>query len=220
MNNDEFYENETAPEGAEPEGETSAFGDVSVDTDGIARIRTNTTWDTMMYEFASVLVTSIITIAIIFTFFFRLVGVNGNSMLNTLTSGDWLIVKSMYFEPEYKDIIIITQPNYFDETLVKRVIAVGGQKVDIDFDAGVVFVDDVPLAEGYTATLTTLKDSELLDFPLTVPEGYVFAMGDNRNHSTDSRSKKVGLINEDYILGKAVGRLFPIGKWGIYENSK
>ncbi|MDR1631000.1 MAG: signal peptidase I [Oscillospiraceae bacterium] len=219
MSKDEFFENESGLDGAAQE-EEHAGEDAPQDTPQAEEPgKESRSFAGELYEVASVIVTSVVTIAIIFTFLFRLVGVSGSSMLNTLTSGDWLIVKSLNFEPEYKDIVIITHSKYDDKTLVKRVIAVGGQKVDIDFDAGVVFVDDVPLAEGYTSTLTNLKDS-VLDFPLTVPEGYVFVMGDNRNNSLDSRSKKVGLIEKDHILGKAVGRIFPIGGWDIYENSK
>lgn len=167
------------------------------------------------YEMASVILTSITTIAIVFTFAFRLVGVSGTSMNATLDNGDWILVGTYYSEPEYKDIIVITQPNYSNNPLVKRIIAVGGQKVDIDFNEGIVYVDDVPLEEDYTNTLTTDRVMSQMDFPVYVPKGYVFAMGDNRNNSMDSRSKLVGFIDEQYILGRAIGRLIPVGSWAI-----
>lgn len=176
-------------------------------------------WSVMefVYEIASVVINSLVLIAIIFTFLFRLVGVRGDSMNHTLQSGDWLVVQPAYSEPEYKDIVIISQADYAKETLVKRVIAVGGQEVDINFEEGLVYVDGVALEEDYTATLTDTQWGNYIDFPAVVPEGHFFAMGDNRNNSSDSRSKDIGMIENEYVLGKAVGRLFPFGSWSIYE---
>jgi len=172
----------------------------------------------MMYEFTSIMVTALVAIAFIFTFLFRLVGVTGYSMQDTLFEGDWLIVKTYYNEPQYKDIVIITQPNYFQEALVKRVIAVGGQTVDIDFENGIVYVDGVPLEEDYIKELTKKKTYDTVEFPVYVEPGYVFVMGDNRNNSADSRSEKVGLIKNEYLLGKAAGRVSPFKSgWKIYN---
>ena len=99
-----------------------------------------------------------------------------------------------------------------DELLVKRVIAVGGQTVDIDFDAGVVYVDGQALDEPYTFEPTYLSYAEYgkaLDYPVTVPEGELFVMGDNRNGSTDSRFGSLGMVDTDYVLGRAVCVVFP-----------
>ena len=113
----------------------------------------------------------------------------------------------------YGDIVIITQPNALHKTLIKRVIAVGGQTVDIDEEAGIVYVDGEPLREEYTLEPTYIKGD--MEFPIHVPEGYVFVMGDNRNDSTDSRMKVVGLIDERYIMGKVLVRLSPFGQWKV-----
>ena len=93
------------------------------------------------------------------------------------------------------------------EPIVKRVIATEGQTVDIDFLAGVVYVDGVALEEDYTYTPTNL--SEGTAFPLTVEEGHVFLMGDNRNRSQDSRSTEIGQVDCREIMGKAIFLVFP-----------
>ena len=114
------------------------------------------------------------------------------------------------------DIVVTCQPNdsaSIEDTLVKRIIATEGQVVDIDFNEGVVYVDGVALDEPYTNTPT--NEREGFTGPVTVPEGYVFVMGDNRNGSTDSRDSRIGLIDERQILGKVVLRVFPIQDFGF-----
>ena len=169
-----------------------------------------------LFEIVSIIVSALIVIAIIFTFILRPVGVSGHSMDPTLSDGDWLLVRTIYTEPKYGDIVVVTQPTEFNEPLIKRVIAVGGQKVDIDYEQGYVFVDDVALDESYTNSLTTQQLPDEITFPCYVPYGYVFVMGDNRNNSTDSRSASVGFIKEEYLLGKAVCRIIPFGSFSIY----
>ena len=100
-----------------------------------------------------------------------------------------------------------------NETIIKRVVATGGQTVDIDYSSGTVYVDGAALEEAYIAERTYLDEG--MTFPLTLGEGELFLMGDNRNHSTDSRSPMLGVVDERYVVGEAVFVLFP-GKTASY----
>lgn len=178
-----------------------------------------------VFEFASILLSAILAVSFIFIFGLRLTTVDGRSMEPTLQDGDKLITVSKVAEYDFGDIVIVVQPNEppYDEPLIKRVIATEGQWVDIRYDEGLVYVGNtldtmVPLDEPYTAELTNHKPFEdLNEYPIQVPEGEYFCMGDNRNKSTDSRSYKVGFVQEGYILGKALCRLIPFGDFNIYE---
>lgn len=161
----------------------------------------------LLYNVVSIFGTAIIMIAVIFTFGVRIVGVDGRSMNPTLNHGDWLLVRAVNTEINQGDIVISTQPNAFNEPIVKRVIAKGGQTVDIDFVKGIVYVDGEALDEPYIAEPT--KTTEGVSFPIVVPEGKLFLMGDNRNDSTDSRSNLIGCVDEHYILGVAKCRVSP-----------
>lgn len=167
-----------------------------------------------IFEIFSVITSSVIAIALIFTFAFRLVGVDGSSMLPTLTDGDWLITATAVTDYEYKDIVIVVQPGSLNEPLVKRVIATEGQWVDVNYETGEVLVGDtvdtmVALIENYILEPATVHHyDDVNEYPVQVPENCLFVMGDNRNNSTDSRSYLVGFIDESYVLGKAVFRLF------------
>ena len=173
-----------------------------------------------VYDFVSVLVSAVVAIAIIFMFVFRVVGVVGTSMVPTLQDGDWLFITAGDSKPQYGQVIIITQPNWFDEPIVKRIIATENQTVDINFEKGEVYVDGVQLNEPYINNLT-LNQEDGVTFPLTGPEGHVFVMGDNRQGSTDSRSEKIGFIDENYILGVVKVRPFNVsnntGKFSMYS---
>ena len=158
---------------------------------------------------------AILAVFIIFTFVFRAVGVDGSSMVPTLHDGDWMAVRSIVTEVKRGDIVIITQPWDRNVPIVKRVIAVSGDVVNIDFNLHEVYVNGEKLNEPYINEPTALSYD--MQFPLTVEEGKVFVMGDNRNDSLDSRSSRIGLIDERYIFGKAEVRLHPIKDWNIYK---
>ena len=168
-------------------------------------------------EFLSIISTSIVAIMIIFTFVFRIVGVSGPSMMNTLNNGDWLVVSAFITEPERGDIVIITQPNSFNEPIVKRVIAVGGDTIDIDFKTATVYINGKEINEPYLGS-STITDDGAWQYPLTLEEGQDFVMGDNRQHSSDSRSPYIGLIDENYILGQVLFRFSPISEFKFFGD--
>ena len=163
-----------------------------------------------IYDWIQALVGSVLAVVLLFTFVIRLVGVDGHSMLDTLQDNDRLLVVNslLYHNYQYGDIVILRKDGAFDnEPIVKRVIAVGGQTVDIDFDEGIVYVDGAALEEPYIRETT--YTAEGTEFPLTVPEGSVFVMGDNRNGSSDSRDYRLGTVDTRYVIGKAVLLAFP-----------
>ena len=142
--------------------------------------------------------------------FFRIVVVSGSSMYRTLVDGDYLLLVSnvLYRQPEQGDIVVASKKSFDGgKPIVKRVIATEGQTVDIDFDAGIVYVDGKALEESYTYTPTNLEEG--ISFPVTVEQGHVFVLGDNRNHSRDSRSAEIGQLDQREILGKAVFLFMP-----------
>ena len=167
-------------------------------------------WQQTVLLYLHDLVYMMAVIVIVFLLVFRMVIVSGSSMYSTLWDGDWLIVLSnvFYQEPEYGDIIVACKDSFNDgEAIIKRVIATEGQTVDIDFEAGVVYVDGVALEEDYTFTSTNVREGT--QFPLVVEKGCVFAMGDNRNESLDGRDPRIGQIDKREILGKALFLLYP-----------
>lgn len=174
-----------------------------------------------LFDIAEAVCISVFVMILIFAYLLRPVTVDGSSMNPTLYDADKLIMWSLGYTPQIGDIVIIDDDkagHFTDATqqsveitdgmgirLVKRVIAVGGQTIDINFDTGEVTRDGVVLDEPYIAELTK-RDDYAFTYPITIPEGYVFVMGDNRMHSSDSRNPLVALVPEEQVIGHAVVR--------------
>ncbi len=179
--------------------------------------------------FESVVI-SIFVVLLIFTYIARPVTVEGRSMYPTLDNEDKLIMRTILYTPKFGDVVVVNNEKSYtfdnngdieegdglDKRLIKRVIATGGQTIDIDFESGAVTVDGKVLEEDYIADLTNY-DAKAFDYPVTVPEGYIFVMGDNRNNSTDSRDNHVGFVKEEDVLGEAVVRFYPFSKFKLVD---
>ena len=168
-----------------------------------------------VYDWAQCIVSALVVCILIFTFAVRLIGVQGISMQNTLHNGDRLLISNLFYTPKQGDIVVLQTDSFSEEAIIKRIIATEGQVVDIDFEAGVVYVDGEALSEPYTAEPTHTQ----LDFsgPVEVPEGCVFVMGDNRNRSNDSRDARIGMIDTREILGRVLVRILPLSQIGTVD---
>ncbi len=180
-------------------------------------------------EILETMAISIFVVFLVFTYLVRPVTVDGRSMYPTLGDRDKLVMFRLCYHPQVGDIVVIdnTQGHVLDadgnvvestyslvEPIIKRVIAEGGQTVEVDAGTGTVYVDGVALNEPYLNELT-LTDDGAFNYPITIPEGYLFVMGDNRNHSTDSRSSAVGLVPREAVLGLAYFRYEPTSNIGF-----
>lgn len=166
------------------------------------------------------LVIAVVIIGVVFTFFFRIITVTGNSMAPNYSDGDRVLVTGAALGVEQGDVVVVV--NVLEEPIIKRVIATEGQVVDFDPDTRAVLVDGQPVDEtqfGLENDITDLPYSsfEVLEFPQTVPEGCVFVLGDNRSVSEDSRYQRVGMIDTRNILGKALVRIFPLDRIGLAQ---
>ena len=184
-------------------------------------------------DFAEILIVTLFCVSLIFTYLLSIVTVDGDSMEETLFSDERVLVSQISRHPEAGDIVVAyaAYVNVFNDNgimfrhtglqkkIIKRVIAVGGQTIDIDFKRGEVFVDGEKLKEDYVTLGLTHNDDGAFSgkYPLTIPEGYYFVMGDNRSVSRDSRSSYLGLVSQDEIMGKVLFRISPVNKIGSVD---
>ena len=173
-----------------------------------------------LFEWVEMVVLSACLILLIFTFIARPARVDGNSMQETLHNGEMLLISDIGYAPKRGDILVFQKINStHPDPIVKRVIATEGETVDIDFDTWTVTITDAAgnaqiLDESYRKLATDARVTGDLEYPVKVGEGQLFVMGDNRNHSLDSRSSLIGLVDENEVLGKVLFRFFPFNKIG------
>jgi len=154
----------------------------------------------------------------VLTFVGKMIGVQQDSMTPTLLDGDRMIVRSVLYTPRRGDMIIFSKQNFEDgAALVKRVVALSGDVVDINTDTGVVYVNGLPQHEPFTNTPT--NDPGDIRYPFTVPEGHVFVLGDNRNGSRDSRHSEIGSVDEREILGQVMAVILPLSRAELFWGS-
>ncbi len=190
----------------------------------------------LVYDIVEIMIIAVVTVLLAFNFVFRLCEVDGSSMYDTLEDGQQVATMGLFYKPAQGDIVVfhLTDSNNdsLNKPLVKRVIATENQTIIIDFKAGTVTVDGKQLEENYISLLKNVngvyeeigKYTEKAQynmngdvFTLTVPEGKVFVMGDNRNDSLDSRFEVVGCVDIRRILGKVVLRVTPFNQFGFVE---
>jgi signal peptidase I len=164
-----------------------------------------------IFEIFEAIIAAFFVITLVFTFIFRVFSVDGPSMKPTLQDGDKVVVSTMGYKAQKGDVVVLSSTEGLKKPIIKRVVAVAGDTVDINFTTGVVTVNGIE--EHYTDELTTQQFD--VAFPLTVPEGTVFVLGDNRGVSLDSRSTQVGCVDERLIVGKVLFRFFPLGNWTV-----
>lgn len=182
---------------------------------------------TFLFDALEMFAWSLAVLLLLFTFVLRLCRVEGASMENTLWDGETLLLYSLAYEPEQDDIVVFhltdETPN-LEKMLVKRVIATGGETVVIDFKNNTITVDGV-LYEDEHAVLKNNVDAIVNQYlyfrpdwqydnktdtmTVTVPEGHLFVLGDNRNFSRDSRDSSIMFVDERAVLGKVIVRLSP-----------
>ena len=168
-----------------------------------------------VYQNVRTLATVLAVLLLIFTFVARIIVVSGPSMENTLFNGDAMVVWSLGYEPKQGDVVVLTQPTYQEDSIVKRVIATGGQHVVIDYNSNSVFVDDQKLEEDYIKEWMLVPSYGFGNYDLVVPEGCLFVMGDNRNESADSRYPVIGVIDERCVIGRVLMVAFPFSRFGL-----
>lgn len=169
-----------------------------------------------LYDWLQIFVFTLITVILTFTFLGRLTPVDGSSMDPTLQNREMLLVQTIGYTPKQGDVVVFREDFRPDihGPLVKRIIAVGGQTVDIDYGAGTVSVDGVVLEEPYLLEDMEDVSSYLPVTHLNIPVGSVFVMGDNRNGSDDSRNPALGAVDVRSIIGGARLILLPLGQAG------
>jgi len=164
-----------------------------------------------LFNWMQSIVVVVIFLLGVLTFIGTPLGVHGYSMMPTLDANDRMLVRSIFYAPDRGDVVVLSRRDFEDGTaLVKRVVALEGDVVNIDAESGLVYVNDMPLHEPYVSELTRRLGS--VSFPFAVPAGHVFVLGDNRNRSMDSRDIEIGAVDEREIIGQVVAVFLPLNR--------
>lgn len=169
-------------------------------------------WKRDCYDWLQMLTFVLVGVVLVFTFLRMVIGVSGTSMYPTLHHQDIMVIQRVGYTPAQGDVVVLRKDSFLEEAIVKRVIAVAGQEVEIDYDANTVYVDGVALDEPYINQEdedVMVERSGMVYREFTVPKGCIFVMGDNRNGSTDSRYAELGMVDTGYVLGRALCVAFP-----------
>ena len=191
-----------SPENQEPEQKAEEKGSFKLD----------------LFFWMQALIGALVFLILTFTLVGRVIGVVGGSMLSTLHEGDLLLLQSVGYTPKQGDVVVLRKSSFMTEPIVKRVIAVAGQHVQVDYAMGQVYVDGEALDEPYiNEVMVDPLDPLETVLDVTVPEGSIYVMGDNRNHSSDSRDERLGTVDTRYVLGRALWILTPFDHFGAIE---
>ncbi|MBO4452368.1 MAG: signal peptidase I [Clostridia bacterium] len=215
--NNEFPEEREDTVSAEEPGEKTVVTQTAEEETPPEKKKKNTVG--VVYDYVETFCFALAVMMVMFLFVFRYVSVDGDSMRETLHDRDKLIISNLFYTPKTGDIIVINPESHTagEEPIIKRVIAVGGQTVLIDYQNWKVYVDGVELDEPYIEAMRStygsfsMHESNVAKYKheFVVDEGKVFVMGDNRNNSTDSRDSRYGEIGVNRILGRVLFRIYP-----------
>ena len=179
-----------------------------------------------IYDFVELFIIAVCIVFLIFSFALRLCLVNGPSMERTLYNGESLLISDLFYTPEQGDVVVFHQTSetnaHYNELIVKRVIATEGQFVKVVKDGVYVsednnFEEDERIDESGYAYMDVgymLDYYNALDKTFEVPEGCIFVLGDNRNHSADSRDPDIGFVDVRRVVGKVIFRIAPFNRFG------
>lgn len=164
-----------------------------------------------IFEVFQAIVAALVVATVVFLFCFRVINVEGSSMAPTLHDGDKVVVSAVGYKPKVGDVVVLSTTDSIKTPIVKRIIALEGDTVDINFATGIVTVNG--REEFYSDELTQQQGD--IAFPIVVEEGTVFVLGDNRGYSIDSRFSQVGCVDERLIVGEVLCRIYPLGDWTV-----
>lgn len=207
------------PDGSNlPEGANQPDGNAAAPTPPTDEKKKKTDLATDLFTWLQALTMALVFLVVVFAFFARVINVDGESMVPTLHHRDLLFLQCINYEPEQGDIVVLRKSfAEIDSPIVKRVIAVGGQHVRVDYDAGAVYVDGIPLNEPYIAEAMTPTSGDMSVLDVMVPEGSIYVLGDNRNNSSDSRHVALSTVDTRYVLGRALWVVFPLSSFGAIQ---